>query len=106
MISVAKENFRELREEAAARAVTGDAGAALGAVGPTDGFRLTNPDDPTTAVVAPYVEEPERDHVGGDDSCATGGCGSQAPLQLSDEQLERIREAKLRAAQRVEKDNE
>ena len=107
MISVAKENFRELREEAAARsAAGGDAGVALGAVGPTDGFRLTNPDDPTTAVVAPYVEEPERDHVGGDDSCATGGCGSQAPLQLSDEQLERIREAKLRAARRVEKGNE
>ncbi|MBQ9059218.1 MAG: 2-hydroxyacyl-CoA dehydratase [Atopobiaceae bacterium] len=92
MISVAKENYKE-----------------------TGGFRLENPNDPTIAVVAPYVDErgrrreilgdreingaPEGDFTFGSSSgCSTGS--NSVGFTLTPEQLEKIEEAKRAAGVR------
>ena len=93
MISVAKENFR------AARAAAAEMGGAAENVAE---FRLENPVDPTLHVVAPYVEEGERDRV----EDAARGLGANilddsGVLPLSRMQLDRIEAAKARAAERA-----
>jgi predicted nucleotide-binding protein (sugar kinase/HSP70/actin superfamily) len=84
MISVAKENFRQNREE---------------------GFRLRNPEDPTEKVVAPYVEESywsrreaNNDYGSDFDTGAPIGSGSPASggLRLSDEQKRQLEEIKAK----------
>ena len=93
MISVAKENFR------AARAAAAEMGGAAENVAE---FRLENPVDPTTNVVAPYVEEGERDRVE-DAACGLGVnvLDDSGVLPLSRMQLDRIEAAKARAAERA-----
>ena len=93
MISVAKENFR------AARAAAAEMGGAAENVAE---FRLENPVDPTTNVVAPYVEEGERDRVE-DAACGLGAnaADDSGVLPLSRMQLDRIEAAKARAAERA-----
>ena len=93
MISVAKENFR------AARATAAEMGGAAENVAE---FRLENPVDPTTNVVAPYVEEGERDRVE-DAACGLGAntADDSGVLPLSRMQLDRIEAAKARAAERA-----
>ena len=93
MISVAKENFR------AARAAAAEMGGAAENVAE---FRLENPVDPTTNVVAPYVEEGERDRVE-EASCGLGAniADDSGVLPLSRMQLDRIEAAKARAAERA-----
>ena len=77
MISVAKENYRENRE---------------------GGFRLENPTDPVTNdAVAPYTGSTRfEDSVARGDG---GSCGLHggSGIQLTDEQLAQIEEAKRRA---------
>ena len=93
MISVAKENFR------AARAAAAEMGGAAENVAE---FRLENPVDPTLHVVAPYVEEGERDRVE-EASCGLGAnaADDSGVLPLSRMQLDRIEAAKARAAERA-----
>ncbi|WP_293815090.1 2-hydroxyacyl-CoA dehydratase [uncultured Parolsenella sp.] len=93
MISVAKENFR------AARAAAAEMGGAAENVAE---FRLENPVDSTTNVVAPYVEEGERDRVE-EASCGLGAniADDSGVLPLSRMQLDRIEAAKARAAERA-----
>ena len=93
MISVAKENFR------AARAAAAEMGGAAENVAE---FRLENPVDPTTNVVAPYVEEGERDRIE-EASCGLGAniADDSGVLPLSRMQLDRIEAAKARAAERA-----
>ena len=97
MISVAKENFR------AARAAAAEMGGAAENVAE---FRLENPVDPTTNVVAPYVEEGERDRVE-EASCGLGAniADDSGVLPLSRMQLDRIEAAKARAAERAAADD-
>ena len=96
MISVAKENFR------AARAAAAEMGGAAENVAE---FRLENPVDPTTSVVAPYVEEDEQDRVE-EASCGLGAnvVDDSGVLPLSRMQLDRIEAAKARAAERAAAD--
>ena len=106
MISVAKENFRQARAAALeAAGVASGAGAAgvaggeltdeqrasLEAAGfsATDeaaGFRLENPADPVTHVVAPYTEEPliadQERHGDPDGSCHVGTAGASDSLDF------------------------
>ncbi len=93
MISVAKENFR------AARAAAAEMGGAAENVAE---FRLENPVDPTTNVVAPYVEEGEQDRAE-EASCGLGAntADDSGVLPLSRMQLDRIEAAKARAAERA-----
>ena len=95
MISVAKENFR------AARAAAAEMGGAAENVAE---FRLENPVDPTTSVVAPYVEEDEQDRA--EASCGLGAnvVDDSGVLPLSRMQLDRIEAAKARAAERAAAD--
>ena len=97
MISVAKENFR------AARAAAAEMGGAAENVAE---FRLENPVDPTTNVVAPYVEEGERDRIE-EASCGLGAniADDSGVLPLSRMQLDRIEAAKARAAERAAADD-
>ena len=76
MISVAKENFRTNRE---------------------GGFRLENPSDPVTnEAVAPYTGSTRfEDSVARGDGSACGVHGGS--IELTDEQLAQIEEAKRRA---------
>ena len=64
--------------------------------------RLENPVDPTLHVVAPYVEEGERDRVE-EASCGLGAnaADDSGVLPLSRMQLDRIEAAKARAAERA-----
>ena len=109
MISVAKENFKEARAKAAER---GETGAAL-----AEGFRLENPNDPTTKVVAPYTEEPwlsdQEVHGDPEGSCSVGAAGAgefgsgvgatgePSTLPLSRAQLDKIAAAERAAAKRA-----
>ena len=109
MISVAKENFKEARAKAAER---GETGAAL-----AEGFRLENPNDPTTKVVAPYTEEPwlsdQEVHGDPEGSCSigtagagefgsgVGATGEPSTLPLSRAQLDKIAAAERAAAKRA-----
>ena len=109
MISVAKENFKEARAKAAER---GETGAAL-----AEGFRLENPNDPTTKVVAPYTEEPwlsdQEVHGDPEGSCSIGTAGAgefgsglgatgePSTLPLSRAQLDKIAAAERAAAKRA-----
>ena len=97
MISVAKENFR------AARAAAAEMGGAAENVAE---FRLENPVDPTTNVVAPYVEEGERDRIE-EAPCGLGAniADDSGVLPLSRMQLDRIEAAKARAAERAAADD-
>ena len=109
MISVAKENFKEARAKAAER---GETGAAL-----AEGFRLENPNDPTTKIVAPYTEEPwlsdQEVHGDPEGSCSVGTAGAgefgsglgatgePSALPLSRAQLDKIADAERAAAKRA-----
>ena len=109
MISVAKENFKEARAKAAER---GETGAAL-----AEGFRLENPNEPTTKVVAPYTEEPwlsdQEVHGDPEGSCSVGAAGAgefgsgvgatgePSTLPLSRAQLDKIAAAERAAAKRA-----
>ena len=77
MISVAKENYRTNREA---------------------GFRLENPADPVTHdAVAPYTGSDRfEDSVSRGDGSACGVRGGHG-IELTDEQLEQIEDAKRRA---------
>ncbi len=78
MISVAKENYRE--------------GGA---------FTIENPDDPTTHVVAPYVDETRRHGTFGDTEVNEREAGAHVHgIRLSPEQLATIERAKQKAGVR------
>ena len=124
MISVAKENFREARAKALeaagvaagtdAGALTAEQAAALEAAGFSAddlraGFKIENPADPVTHVVAPYTDEPlvadQERHGDPDGSCGIGTAGakSASSLLLSRAQLDKIAAAERRAAERAAK---
>ena len=88
MISVAKENFRRARAAAAEMGGAADNVAA---------FRLENPEDSTTHVVAPLAGADLAD-----DACVGGVCAMpESALPLSRAQLDRIEAAKAAAAERA-----
>lgn len=87
MISVAKENYKNNQA----------------------GFRLENPQDPTSAVVAPYVDELSRSPLAdrevngapdGDYTFASQHSCGVHNLELSDKQLEKIHDAQRKAGVR------
>ena len=88
MISVAKENFRRARAAAAEMGGAADNVAA---------FRLENPEDPTTHVVAPLAGADLAD-----DACEGGVCAvPESALPLSRAQRDRVEAAKAAAAERA-----